>query len=500
MLRKGGFLHNADDTIAAVSTPVGEGGIGIVRLNGKKALSIADRIFVSKDKSKPSGFKTYTVHYGHIIRKSPPRAEKISASDRKNLRLERKKSKVQEQKPKNEIIDEVILTVMKAPKSYTKEDVVEINCHGGIIPLRKVLDLVLNLGARLAEPGEFTKRAFINGRIDLTQAEAVLDIIRSKTESSMKVALGQLEGEFSSKVRAMREELLNILSEMEARIDFSEEDIKLMPKFEISGKLARISKKIEKLIDEAWKGMILKEGILCVICGKPNVGKSSLMNVLLRRNRVIVTPIPGTTRDAIEEEINLKGIPVRVADTAGISEARNIIEEHGIRKSRSYIKMADLILFMIDLNRHWSKTDKEIFNSIKGKNLIIIANKNDLKRKLDLDKIKKTTSTDEIIEISLLERRNLDNVEKTILRKIWHGQIPHPEGTFVTNLRHRKDLEGAKKCMRKAISALEKKGNPLPEIVASDLNEAVFFLGSILGDSVEPDILGRIFSKFCVGK
>ncbi len=472
VMKKRNLIYNTDDTIVAVSTPVGEGGIGIVRLSGRKALLIADKIFVSKDKSKPSTFKTYTIHYGRVVKKSSPK----------------------------EIIDEVILTVMRAPKSYTKEDVVEINCHGGIVPLRRILDLALSRGARLAQPGEFTKRAFINGRIDLAQAEAVLDIIRSKTDSFMKVALGHLEGGLSNKISSLKEKLLDILSELEARIDFSEDDIELVPKEDLSKKLYASFREIKKLIDDAWKGMILKEGIMCVICGKPNVGKSSLMNVLLRRNRVIVTSVPGTTRDAIEEEINLKDIPIRVVDTAGISEARDIVEEHGIRKSKSYIKRADIILFMLDFSKRWSKTDEEIFNSIRDKNFITIANKSDLKKKLDINKIKKITGKDEIVETSLLRRKNLDKVEEAILQKIWHGEIPHPEGAFVTNLRHRKDLEGAHKCIRKAIKALGEKSTAFPEIVASEVKEAVFFLNSILGDTIEPDILDRIFSKFCIGK
>ena len=472
------MLYNTDDTIVAVSTPVGEGGIGIVRLSGRKALSIADKIFVSKNKSKPSTFKTYTIHYGHVIKKSSPK----------------------------EIIDEVVLTVMRAPKSYTTEDVVEINCHGGIVPLRRTLDLALSRGARLAQPGEFTKRAFINGRIDLAQAEAVLDIIRSKTDSFMKVALGHLEGGLSNKISSLKEKLLDILSELEAMIDFSEDDIELAPKEDLSRKLDISSVEIKKLIDDAWKGMVLKEGIMCVICGKPNVGKSSLMNVLLRRSRVIVTPVPGTTRDAIEEEINLKDIPIRVVDTAGISEARDIVEEHGIRKSKAYIKLADIILFMLDLSKRWSRMDEEIFNNIRGKKFITIANKSDLPVKLDLNKVKKMLKSksgkrkNEIIEVSLLRKRNLDKVEDAILRKVWRGEIPHPEGAFVTNLRHRKDLEGAHKCIGKAIKALGEKSAAFPEIVASEVKEAVFFLNSILGDTIEPDILDRIFSKFCIGK
>lgn len=465
-------MHNTDDTICAISTPLGEGGIGIVRLSGKKALSIADKIFVSKDKSKPSKFKTYTTHYGHVANASGAQCE---------------------------IIDEVILTVMRAPKSYTKEDVVEINCHSGIIPLRKTLDLILTLGARLAEPGEFTKRAFVNGRIDLTQAEAVLDIIRSKTDSFMKVALGQLEGGLSGKINTLKEKLLDVLSELEARIDFSEEEIELASKEALRKKLNMASVEIKKLVDDAWKGMILKEGIMCVICGKPNVGKSSLMNVLLKRNRVIVTPIPGTTRDAIEEKINLEGIPIRVVDTAGISRAKDIAEEYGIRKSKSYIKQADIILFILDLSTKWSRADKEIFDTIKDRNVIVIANKKDLPGKLDLDKIREKLKG-EIIEISLLQRKGPDKVEEAILRKIWHGEILYPEGVFITNLRHKKELKCAYGCIKKAVKGLGKKSGAFPEIIISEVKETVFFLNSILGDTIEPDILDRIFSKFCIGK
>lgn len=476
-MRKKALLVNLDDTIAAVSTPVGEGGIGIVRLSGRKALSIADRIFVSKNGAKPSECKTYTVHYGHVAR----RCKAVPG-------------------PGREIMDEVILTVMRAPKSYTKEDVVEINCHSGVVSLRRVLDLLLGAGARLAGPGEFTKRAFINGRIDLAQAEAVLDIIKSKTEGSLKVALGHLEGELSRKITALRDELLDVLSEIEAGIDFSDEDIEPASGKELCRRLGGVSKEIKDLLDNSWRGMILKEGIMSVICGKPNVGKSSLMNALLGRNRVIVTPSPGTTRDAIEEEINLKGIPVRVVDTAGISRPKSIAEKHGIKKSRSYINKADLILFMLDLSRPWSRADSGILSAIKGKNFITIANKSDLKRKLDTRKIRGFPPGLEIIEASLLRKKNVGRIEEAILRKVWRGEIMHPEAAFVSNLRHKKDLEAAAKSLGKTREAFKKRQGFTPEIAASDLREAVFFLGSILGDAIEPDILERVFSKFCVGK
>jgi len=468
-LRKRNLPYNLDDTIVAISTAAGEGGIGIVRLSGKKSLSIADKIFLTKSKKKPSKCKTHTLHYGHVAKK----------------RI---------------LIDEVILTVMKAPRSYTKEDVVEISCHGGMVALRKVLSLVTSLGARIAKPGEFTKRAFLNGRIDLTQAEAVLDIIKSRTDNSMKISLKHLEGELSREVKKIKNKLLNVLSELEAGIDFSEEDIELESKKTICGKLTKISGDIKKLIDNAWKGMILKEGMLCVITGKPNVGKSSLMNAFLRRNRVIVTPVPGTTRDAIEEVVNLEGIPLRVVDTAGISKAKDVVEEHGIRKSKSYIKAADLILFMLDLSKPWSKADSSILSKIRKKNFIVIANKIDLKRKLDIDKVKKLAGRDSILEVSLLKRKNLDKIEKGILEKIWHGETIQPEGTFVTNIRHKRDLEVSRTHIEKLLKSLTKESKFQPELAAHEVKEAVFFLGSILGDNMDPDILNRIFSRFCIGK
>jgi tRNA modification GTPase len=509
-------MYNTDDTIAAISTPAGEGGIGIVRLSGKRALSLADKIFVSKDNERPSTFKTYTTHYGHIIRPQTKdyklhgsQGHKVTRSQGYGARpgqngLEQEESfsapHTANRTPRTEIIDEVILTVMRAPRSYTKEDVVEINCHGGIVAMRKTLDLALGLGARLAEPGEFTKRAFLNGRIDLTQAEAVLDLISSKTESSMKVAMDQLDGELSTEIREIREAVLDAASDVEAKIDFPEEDTAPAGKEGLPERLRTVTHRMKRLLDNAWKGMILKEGIMCVICGKPNVGKSSLMNLLLRRNRVIVTPVPGTTRDAIEEEINLKGIPLRLVDTAGIAAAKNVVEEHGIRKSRSYIDRADLILFMLDMGRSWSKTDAEIYSAIRKKKTVIVANKSDVPRKLDMERVKRVTGTDDIIEVSLLRKRNVEKIEETVAGAIWKGEVLHPEGSFVTNIRQKKDLEHASACVKKAAANLKVQGSRAPEITASLLREAVLSLGSIIGETVEPDILERVFSKFCIGK
>ena len=355
-----------DDTIAAISTPIGEGGIGIVRLSGRDSLKFADKIFISKDGKKPSGFKTYTVHYGHIVEKSKGKSQKAK------------------------VIDEVILTVMRAPRSYTKEDVVEINCHSGIAPLKKILDLCLINGARLAEPGEFTKRAFLNGRIDILQAEAVLDIIKAKTELSLRSALNNLEGLFSKKINEIREKLIDIYARMEASIDFSEEDLRGVRKENIFKKLKMIKNEVEKLVSDSNQGRILRQGIKTVICGSPNVGKSSLMNAILKESRSIVTPIPGTTRDTIEEIVNINGIPVMLVDTAGITDTDHLVEKEGIRRSRIYLENADLVLLVLDWSRRLNKDDLAIIKKIRDNNkeAVVAINKTDLKKKLDIKKIK----------------------------------------------------------------------------------------------------------------
>ena len=466
-------MNNLQDTIVAISTTIGEGGIGIVRLSGKKALSIADRAFVSKDGKKPSNLKTYTIHYGHII-KNPKSKNKTK-----------------------DIIDEVLLTIMRAPKSYTKEDIVEINCHGGIVPLRRVLEEIVRLGARLAEPGEFTKRAFLNGRIDLTQAEAVVDVIRAKTDVSLKVALEQLEGDFSKEINIQREKLLGILEHIEAQIDFSEEELKTVSRPNIISKIDESYKGLKEILDTKDLGILLKEGITCVICGKPNVGKSSLLNALLRRNRAIVTDIPGTTRDAIEESISIQGIPVRIVDTAGILKTRNIIDKISVDKTRTYLKKADLSIFMLDLTKSFDEKDKSILKLLDLDKTIIVANKNDLKQRLNLSKINNKIGRD-IISISVLKKTNLKSVEEAISKKIWSGKVMHPEATFLTNIRHKKELNITLKNLKSATISL-KKDIPL-EFITVDLRGAVFHIGLIIGKSVDIDVLDRIFQNFCIGK
>ncbi|MFH1848268.1 MAG: tRNA uridine-5-carboxymethylaminomethyl(34) synthesis GTPase MnmE, partial [Candidatus Omnitrophota bacterium] len=383
------------DTIAAISTPLGEGGIGIVRLSGQGALSIADKMFVSRDGEKPSEYRTYTTHYGSVAENG-------------------------------EAIDEVLLTVMRSPKSYTKEDIVEINCHSGIVPLKRILGLALRLGARLAEPGEFTKRAFLNGRIDLTQAEAVLDIIWSKTKRGLDSALTHLSGRLSESIAGIKDDILDLKARIEASLDFSEEGLVEYDPEDFSGRLLSVRQKIKGLIDTSKEGRIVRDGITCVICGKPNVGKSSLMNTLLGEQRVIVTHIPGTTRDAIEEFVNIDGIPIRLVDTAGIAPTPDVLEREGMRRSRLCLDRADMVLFMMDAQTGISDADKEIIELIKGKEVIAVLNKTDLNAGSNITEalmeglFSKSVS---LVRISVLKETGLDSLKKTVCDMIWKGKV-----------------------------------------------------------------------------
>jgi len=458
---------NLDDTIAAISTPMGEGGIGIVRLSGPQALRIADAIFRAKDGAKLSKAKTFTVHYGHVVDNA-------------------------------EIIDEVLLTVMRAPKTYTKEDVVEINCHGGMQALKRVIELAVSRGARIAEPGEFTKRAFLSGRIDLTQAEAVLDVIRARTEGSLKVAVDQLGGELAGNVRAIRDKVCGIAAEVEASIDFPEEDLELSRKKDLIDKANGALKEIEGLIKSYDKGMVYREGVLAIICGKPNVGKSSLMNLLLKRDRCIVSPIPGTTRDAIEEIINLDGIPVRLVDTAGISETKDSLGKEGIKRSKKYLELSDIVILMLDMSTPISGADRELVKLTGGKKRIVVANKIDSPRKMPAAAIKKIFKKEEIVEISVRKKENIESLEGAICRVILKGGMEQGEGAIVSNARQKEALDKARASMLSVTKALQK--DEPPDIVAIDLKEAISSLGFVTGESVSDDILDRIFSQFCIGK
>ncbi len=456
---------NLNDTIAAIATPIGESGIGIVRISGKDAPSIADKIFISKDNKKPSSFKTYTTHYGWVSDKA-------------------------------KIIDEVILTVMRAPKSYTKEDIVEINCHGGIVALRRVLDLVLENGCRLAEPGEFTQRAFLNGRIDLAQAEAVLDIIRAKTDSALKIGVEQLKGNLSFQINKIRNSLVNILSLLEANIDFPEEEIDAANLKQIRERLQKLDKELKDILGVSRQGRILREGIQVVICGKPNVGKSSLLNALLKQERSIVTPVAGTTRDTIEEIIDIKGIPVRIVDTAGIIEPRDLVEKKAVSRAKKYMNLADLVILLFDGSKKLTKEDKILIKKLKRKAILAVINKVDLRQKIDKNKILKKFPR--VIEISAKKLRNISLLEDAIVNLVYAGKISALESALVSNVRHIEKIRQAQKLIAQAINSLD--NNFSGEFIAQDIKDALGYLDDILGKRFSEGLLNKIFSEFCIGK
>ncbi|MDD2928069.1 MAG: tRNA uridine-5-carboxymethylaminomethyl(34) synthesis GTPase MnmE, partial [Candidatus Omnitrophica bacterium] len=395
--------NDLTDTIAAISTPVGEGGIGIIRLSGQEALTIADKIFVSPTAKKPSTLKTYTTHYGTIV---------------DNVR----------------VIDEVILTVMRRPRSYTREDTVEINCHGGIVALRDVLELVLEKGARLAEPGEFTRRAFLNGRIDLTQAEAVIEIIRAKTDSALKIGIDQLKGVLSDQINKDRAFLLDALSVLEAGLDFPEEETTTADLENVAQKIAATGKDLEEMIANSKLARVLREGVHAVICGRPNVGKSSLLNALLKEERSIVTPVPGTTRDTIEEIIDIQGIPVRIVDTAGILEPRDLVEKKAVQRSKKHIAASDLVIVLFDGSKKLSREDKFLAGKLRNKKVIAVINKMDLKQRLERTKISKIFKR--VIHISAKRLKNINLLEKEIVDLVYGGHITGTEPVLVANLRY----------------------------------------------------------------
>lgn len=452
-----------NDTITAISTPIGKSGIGIVRLSGQRALSIADKIFVTSNGLRPSQFPSHTLHYGWI-----------------------------------KDIDEVLLTVMRSPRTYTKEDIVEINCHSGIVVLRKILEMVLRQGARLAEPGEFTKRAYLNGRIDLAQAEAVLDIINSQTEQALNAAFGQLKGQLSRRISLLRRNLLEILTQLEASIDFSDQDVTPATTDALLKKMEVTQQEIKGLLDTADKGTILRQGVACVICGRPNVGKSSLLNALLKRDRAIVTPIPGTTRDILEETIDLSGIPLKVVDTAGIIQARNLVEKEAVKRSRKHLKEADIVLLVLDSSQKLTAEDSRIARFAARKRTFVISNKQDLPAKISLAEAQRLLPRSKVLGVSALCGTGLDRLEKELTQLIWQGKAGFYTEALVTNIRHQQSLSRAQRFIKSAIKA-EKEGRGA-EVVALDIKAALASLDEIIGAAKCEDILERIFSQFCIGK
>jgi tRNA modification GTPase len=464
-------MFTDDDTIAAISTPLGEGGIGIVRLSGKGSLQIAEKIFSSPVNKSLGNLKPFSLVYGHI--REPLTGQKV---------------------------DEVLVTVMKSPHSYTKEDVVEINCHGGMITLRKTLELVLKQGARLAEPGEFTKRAFINGRIDLSQAEAVLDLIRSKTDESRRVAIEQLQGGLSEKITALRDRLMEICVSVEACIDFPEDEIETLTRQDLLDVMEDTGRELEKLLKTYDEARFFREGLSTAIVGRTNVGKSSLLNALLRKDRAIVTDVPGTTRDVIEEYLNINGLPLRIMDTAGIRDVQDIAEKEGVKRSLRSIENADLVVAIFDRSEPLKDEDFEVIEKIKKKNAIIVLNKCDLPALVGKDILtsRLTPHALRVLDVSATRGDGLEELKESIFNSCLKDWKEEREGVVVTNLRHRNAIEDAGSSLVRAVQALT--GNQPVEILALELRDSLDRLGEIVGAVTTEDILNRYLTEFCIGK
>jgi tRNA modification GTPase len=463
------MISFTDDTISAVATASGEGGIGIVRLSGSRAIAIANKIFHGKKGKKAEQVPSYCAAYGQVL---------VPETD--------------------EAIDECLLLVMRAPHSYTCEDVVEFQCHGGGVPLRRILELTLTNGARLAEPGEFTRRAFLNGRLDLAQAEAVIDVIRSRTDASLRMAVGHLSGTLSNKIKDLRHELLGMIAQLEAAIDFPEDDIEELTAAEVRAGSVKLTDKLSGLLATAQTGRILREGLQTVIIGRPNVGKSSLLNALLREMRAIVTDIPGTTRDIIEEYVNIKGIPLKIIDTAGIRETNDVVEKIGVEKARELVSSADLILVLLDASESMTQEDREILAMLSSQPAIVLINKTDLPPQLDLAEVAALSGGKKLLNISVSEGSGLMELEEEIAKMVYSGQAVAGEACFINNVRHTEALQKSLKHIEEAIFTIDQ---AMPsDCIVIDLRAAWEALGEITGDTVAEDIIQQIFSQFCIGK
>ncbi|UTR16579.1 tRNA uridine-5-carboxymethylaminomethyl(34) synthesis GTPase MnmE [Salipaludibacillus sp. LMS25] len=455
------------DTISAISTPMGEGAIGIVRVSGPDAFKIVNRLYQGK---KPlTEVDSHTINYGHLIDPAS-----------------------------GHTIEEVMISVLKAPRTYTKENMVEINCHGGLISVNKVLQLVLNEGARLAEPGEFTKRAFLNGRIDLSQAEGVMDLIRAKTDRAMNVAINQVEGKLSKRVQKLRQALLETVAHVEVNIDYPEYDAEEMTLDVLKEKASYVSSEIDRLLQTAQQGKILREGLSTVIIGRPNVGKSSLLNNLVHENKAIVTDIPGTTRDVIEEYVNVRGVPLRLLDTAGIRQTEDIVERLGVERSRKVVNDAELVLLVLNYNEELTTADEELFQLSEGRDTIVIINKTDLPEKIDMERIQSLAGSRPIVTTSLLKDEGVDELEEAIRHLFFAGDLEMGDMSYVSNSRHIALLTQAKKTIEEALGAVEA-GMPI-DMVQIDITKAWELLGEVIGESVSESLIDQLFSQFCLGK
>lgn len=459
------------DTIAAISTSFGNGGIGIIRISGENAFNISDKIFIPFDESKKNikinDYKSHTLTYGVI-------------------------------KDNEEIIDEVLLSVMKAPRTYTCENIIEINCHGGKNSVKRILNTVLKNGARIAENGEFTKRAFLNGRIDLSKAEAVIDIINSKTEIAHKSAMSRLEGKLKEKIDEYRNDIITITAHIEAAIDYPEHDDETMTYNMIEEKTKILISKIEYLLKTADTGRIIKEGIKTVILGKPNVGKSSILNLLLNEDRAIVSNIAGTTRDILKEYLNINGIALNIIDTAGIRETNDEIEKIGVERSKEYAKDADLILLVLDNSKEIDNEDLEILNFIKNKKFIVLINKSDLENKFNIEKLYEYTNKENILKISAKQDTGFEKLIERIEKLFFEDQIDVNEDILISNERNKNSLYNSIESLKNVLTTIE---NKMPEdFISMDLIEAYRYLGEITGESLDEDVIDKIFSEFCLGK
>jgi tRNA modification GTPase len=458
-----------DDTIAAIATPLGAGGLGVIRVSGPQAVALARVVFRDRGGRVVDALPSHRVRFGSIV--DPRTGAKL---------------------------DEVLLTYMRGPRSYTGEDVVEISAHGGIGVLARILEALVAAGARLAEPGEFTKRAFVNGRLDLAQAEAVIDLIHAQTEESHRLALAQLEGGLSQAIMGMREALLEVLAYVEGAMEFPEEDLELLPWDALLARVSDVEARSAALLDTFQAGRVLRDGVQAVIVGRPNVGKSSLFNALLAANRAIVTPIPGTTRDTLEEVANLRGYPFRLVDTAGIRTAADAIEREGIERTRRSLEAADLILLVLDRSEALTPDDEQAIAAVQGKRGLVVLNKADLPAALEAQRLADALPEWPSVTVSCKEQRGLERLSEAMLDAVLHGRERPREGPMLTKLRHWQALHHAQQSLQQARQAMEQRLSG--EFIALDLREALEWLGEIVGLNYTEDLLDKIFSEFCIGK
>jgi len=456
-----------EDTIAAIATALGEGSIAVVRVSGPDAIGTVAKVFKSGTDLRDA--PSHTVHYGWVV-------------DRDN----------------DIVLDEVLVTVMKGPRSFTAEDVVEVSTHGGIVAVKSVLELLLRSGARLAEPGEFTKRAFLNGRIDLAQAEAVIDLIRSKSDRAFQVARKQAEGALSKRIVPLRQQLIELLAHVEVNIDYPEHDVEEVTAGLIRDKCGSVLSQVKELLKRADEGKILREGITTAIVGRPNAGKSSLLNALARENRAIVTDIPGTTRDIVEETVTLSGIPLRLLDTAGIRETSDTVERIGVERSHGALNEADLILLVLNHHEPLHEDERKLLFQLKDRSTIIVVNKMDLSGQLDMDEVERDYNPERIVSLSAKEGTGIDRLEQAVARLFFSGMVETGDLTYVSNARHISLLHQAKQSLEDAIAA-SGEGVPI-DLIQIDIAASWETLGGILGDAAGDSLLDQIFSQFCLGK